>query len=424
MNKISVIIPCYNHGEFLEDAVRSLLVQSYQNFEIIIVDDASTDLTLQYCTELMLLDKRVQAIRLDHNHGTAIANNVGMSISSGDYITIMSADDMRESLSLEKLLDTCIKNPHHFAYDDMRLYENGKRHARVWIFPEYDFHVLLYKNTIHTGIMFERRAYEETGGYPEEFSNGREDWAFNITLGMHGYCGVHVDYPGYIYRRGLQNRTLKNTTSEWNEYFKQKIRSRFSDLYAGRFPMACCGNRTPLTKVEGSLPLTNSSGRLVGAEGMTAVEYVGGNFGTTTYFGPVTGTGYKFDAGDNRLKMVDNRDLHTDKMTGLLDLRIHTKSQFVIAALQPMTEPEVAAEIKEMDVEIEKEVEASISVPVPLKDFVSPSSPNYVKLIEAGFADAESIIAEDIDTLNEKTGISKTALKAIKKMAELKNGSV
>src|SRR3990172_7629319 len=166
-----------------------------------------------------------------------------MSDSKGDYITIMSADDMRASRSFEELHNACTMNPHHFSYDDMILYSNGKQQGKIWVFPEYDFNELLKHNIIHTGIMFERKAFEDTGGYPSEFANGREDWAFNIELGTKGYCGVHVNYPGYIYRREGQNRTLTNTDPESKMKFQTMIHERFSDLYLGRFPMGCCGQR-------------------------------------------------------------------------------------------------------------------------------------------------------------------------------------
>jgi hypothetical protein len=341
MTKISLIIACYNHGRFLEDAVRSILAQTIQDFEIIIVNDASTDDTAKHCTRMLSLDDRVRVITLSKNSGTAIANNSGMSASVGEYITIMSADDMREPSSFEKMLAACIANPHHFVYDNIRLYVDGQKQTKIWLFPEYDFYELLRNNTIHTGIMFERKAFEDTGGYPVEFRNGREDWAFNIMLGMHGYCGVHIDYPGYLYRRGTHNRTLTNGTQEWREKFDQMIRTRYADLYLGRFPMGCCGGRTPVNSVN-TRSDTVQAVSLIGAEGMSALEYIGGNYGTATFFGPVTGTAYRFDAAENRLKMVDNRDLTTEKENGLLDLRVHTKKLFQVV---PSPEPMVVEEI-------------------------------------------------------------------------------
>ena len=71
-------------------------------------------------------------------------------------------------------------------------------------------------------------------------NRGREDWAFNIALGTKGYCGVRVDYPGYLYRREGQNRTLHNTNPAWRERFLTQLWGLFPRIYAGDRPIMCC----------------------------------------------------------------------------------------------------------------------------------------------------------------------------------------
>lgn len=398
---ISIIIPCYNHGRFLSEAVDSILKQTEQNFEIIVVNDASTD-GFNF-DEIQKLDKRVRLVHLQNNTGTARANNAGIRASKGDYITMMSADDMREPESFKLLLDVCKKNPHNFAYDDMRLVINGTKNGKVWKFPEYDFDKLLEKNTIHAGIMFERKAFDDTGGYPEEFAHGREDWAFNLLLGTKGYCGIHVNYAGYLYRRGDNNRTKTNTTPEWENKFAAMIRSRFAEIYSGRFPMGCCGNRRSVRALASNAPTMLSSQKLlVGAEGMTLVEYTGGNYGTTTFYGPSSGTRYRFDAGDNKKKLVSNNDLHTDNGKGLLDLRVHTKPIFRVTTPDVKPEPVVASTVHVTEYE-EK----------PLTEVISASSSVYKKLSAVGITTVEQVKVMSEEELISKAGISKSASKAI-----------
>lgn len=405
MPLISVIVACYNYGKYLSELVASLQKQTLEDFEVIIVDDCSTDNTFDFCADAMLMDKRVKALRLSRNVGKSAANNVGMSISKGQYFTILDADDMRAPESLQKLYEACVNNPHNFSYDDMVLYTNGAVSGKVWVFPEYNFNVLLDHNTIHTGIMFERKAYEDTGGYPAEFSFGREDWAFNILLGTKGYCGIHVNYPGYIYRREGQNRTLTNTDYSSQKKFEDMIREKFSDLYNGRFPMGCCGQRYPVN----SQPTASQEVlSLVGSEGMTAVEYIGGNFGTTTFYGPVTGTAYRFDAGQNRKKMVDNRDLSTKDLKGLLDLRDHTRVMFVISQDQPaVPAPSIPEDDEPLAIE---EVTISES---DLSSIVSPTSATYKKLVASGISSVEELLGYSAEDLSVKAGISKSTAKAV-----------
>ena len=99
--KISVIIPAYNHEKYIIDAVNSVLNQSYQDFEIIIVNDGSTDSTEQKI--LSIHDQRIQYV-CQKNSGAHSAINRGISLSQGEYISILNSDD----LYLPKRLETCL----------------------------------------------------------------------------------------------------------------------------------------------------------------------------------------------------------------------------------------------------------------------------------------------------------------------------
>lgn len=91
---VTVIIAAYNCSRFLQETVRSALLQSLQSVEIIIVNDASTDLTQSVAHQLMLQDRRVRLITLETNSGPSIARNVGLEHARGDYIAILDADDI------------------------------------------------------------------------------------------------------------------------------------------------------------------------------------------------------------------------------------------------------------------------------------------------------------------------------------------
>lgn len=168
--------------------------------------------------------------------------------------------------------------------------------------------------------------------------------------------------------------------------------------------MGCCGQRYPVNNIpseDGSFAMT----ALVGSDGMTAVEYVGGNFGTATYYGPITGTAYRFDAGANKKKMVDNRDLSTSDQKGLLDLREHTKTLFVISQDQPVAPSSVVTVLDEEEV--------IPSGGTDISTIVTSTSVSYKKLTESGITTTEQLSGETVESLMEKTGISKTAAKAL-----------
>ena len=118
MTTISVIIPLYNAQEYLRDAVHSVLTQTYQNFEIIIVDDCSTDKSLAIANELKNEDDRITVLNHYVNKGVSAARNTGISHASTKYCAFLDADDLWESSKLETHINYIIQNPAvGFTYD-------------------------------------------------------------------------------------------------------------------------------------------------------------------------------------------------------------------------------------------------------------------------------------------------------------------
>lgn len=319
---ISVVIPCYNYGRYLPDAVHSLLggatclgefqPQTFQSFEVIIVDDASTDNSFDVARSLASDWQGVHAYRNLTNMGTAQTLNAGIRKAHGKYIAPLSADDMMESTRLETFYRTAEKNPHRCVYDDMRVFKQGKRAETLRMMREYDFEILLKKNTITYALLYPRKAWEETRGYPAIFDNGREDWAFNVALGSHGYCGVHVAEPLFLYRRDQQNRSLKNAGLDWRQEFVSKMHATFPNLYRGERPTMCCGNRAKVTPrrsaaIQRAQTLSKEGG-LPGGNGMVRVEYLSRHSSTLPFHGAETKTVYAF-GGQRKFGWVAQEDL-------------------------------------------------------------------------------------------------------------------
>ena len=107
--KVSVIIPVYNAMNTLPTALRGLLQQTWQNLEIIVVDDASTDDTLAIAYEWQQRDRRISVISLEQNQGAYAARNEGMQVATGDFLTVHDADDwshpMKLALQAQALID-------------------------------------------------------------------------------------------------------------------------------------------------------------------------------------------------------------------------------------------------------------------------------------------------------------------------------
>ena len=99
MPKVSVVMPAYNYGRFLGEAIQSVLDQTFQDFELIVVDDGSTDNTKEVIGSFT--DRRIKYI-YQQNRGVSTALNVGISASRGEYIALLDADDIWLPHNLEK----------------------------------------------------------------------------------------------------------------------------------------------------------------------------------------------------------------------------------------------------------------------------------------------------------------------------------
>ena len=178
MSRISVVIPCYNQGHFIDEAVGSVLAQTCQDFEIIVVNDGSTDSE----TNGLLKDYerlKTRVITTD-NQGLAAARNNGIREAQGEYILPLDADDRIGPTYLEKavqLLDA--RQEFGIVYCQARLF--GAVETK-WQLPEFSLEEMLLDNVIFCSALFRRQDWEQVGGYDESLTYGWEDYDFWLSL--------------------------------------------------------------------------------------------------------------------------------------------------------------------------------------------------------------------------------------------------
>lgn len=132
-NKISVIIACYNQGQFLNEAVDSIFAQTYTNWECIIINDGSTDNTDEIAKKLMVKDNRI-SYKKQFNKGVSGARNAGLEICKGDYIQLLDADDALHPKKFERHLEAI--NEKDFDKEDLIVSYSG---------CSYSYHNDIYK---------------------------------------------------------------------------------------------------------------------------------------------------------------------------------------------------------------------------------------------------------------------------------------
>lgn len=198
--KVSVVIPCYNMGAYVNDAVESVYGQSFKDYELIIVDDGSTDLVTHL--ELKRIQKQYPEIKIFYkkNSGLAGARNYGVERAKGVYITCLDADDMLADKYLEKTVSVFEEDQNgKIGFVTTWLQEFGER-KNLWETSGFDIPKLLVNNVVHAGSLFRKEVWEKIGGYQKMDIGGYEDWNFWLSIVEKNYEWTVIKKPLFYYR--------------------------------------------------------------------------------------------------------------------------------------------------------------------------------------------------------------------------------
>ena len=153
---VSIITPTYNSSIYIAETINSVLRQSYTNWEMLIVDDASNDNTCEIVIEFVNKDSRIKLIQLQKNGGAGLARNIAIKKATGTYIAFLDADDLWKPNKLEVQTSFMLKNNVSMCFSSYDLIdESGKHlHKTINALPELDYNKLLKSNYIGnlTGI--------------------------------------------------------------------------------------------------------------------------------------------------------------------------------------------------------------------------------------------------------------------------------
>ena len=195
--KISVIIPCFNHGDFLSEAIASVTAMARRDIELIVVDDGSTDqLTLQ---KLQAVENTGVRVIRQENKGPAEARNVAIRNSSGLYILPLDADNRLRPAYVQHGVRILDRNPRvGVVFGDAQYI--GIRGGR-WYMGPLDRNRILHGNHIDACAVYRRTIWEQNGGYDTAFLlRGLEDWDFWLTTLENGWEFEYVREILFEYR--------------------------------------------------------------------------------------------------------------------------------------------------------------------------------------------------------------------------------
>ena len=208
--KISIILPTYNGSKCIKKSIESVLNQIYTNFELIIVNDASTDNTLDIISDYAKKDNRIKIINNDVNKKLPASLNVGFREASGDYLTWTSDDNKYYKDALFIMADELNNNPNiDMVYADFnRVNLNGEI---IVVEKLYEPDYLKYHNTIGACFLYRREMYIKIGEYDENLFLA-EDYDYWLRMYLNGNL-MHINkvlYDYGVHENSLSNKRLKD----------------------------------------------------------------------------------------------------------------------------------------------------------------------------------------------------------------------
>ncbi len=193
---VSVVVPVYNMERFLSETINSILKSKYPNFELLLVDDGSTDSSREIAAHFVEIDKRVRLIS-QINGGASRARNTGIANSKGEYILPVDADNLISEDYILKSVQILQSRPEVKVVNCEAVFIGAK--TGHWKLPEFSLKLLARKNMIDNCAMYRKTDWEKAGGYCEEIL-GPEDWDFWISILKNGGEVHRLPIVGHYYR--------------------------------------------------------------------------------------------------------------------------------------------------------------------------------------------------------------------------------
>ena len=226
--KVSIIIPCYNRGKYIGETLECVQKVNYPNLECIIVDNVSTDNSVEVIQRIAQRDNRFQLIRNDVNN-ISIARNKAIAASSGEFILPLDSDDLIHPDYVREAVEILQNNPQIAVVTCDAVLFGAKRGK--WKRPEYNFNDFLLKVSIHNSSMYRRSGYDKTNGYEPEL-RFCEDWEFWINLLKRGGDVFKIKKNYLFCRKHKDSTQRKYRNTDENKFVTRFIYEKHGELYA------------------------------------------------------------------------------------------------------------------------------------------------------------------------------------------------
>ncbi len=236
-NSVSVVVPAYNRQKTIERAIASALQQNYPVHEIIVVDDCSTDNTVQIIQEFVKHDSRIKLLRHERNKGAQAARNAGIRNATGEWIAFLDSDDEWLPTRLQAGFDLQEREGFNVIHSQCYITEGNDNNPRNMGIPSLSGNI--YKELLKRpfpmfqGLLVKRECLERIG-YLDEAITSFQEWDTSIRLARHYEFGF-VSEPLFIYHRCHSEDTISNDKYKDAEGYYQIVEKHADEIikYAG-----------------------------------------------------------------------------------------------------------------------------------------------------------------------------------------------
>lgn len=231
MPKVSIIIPCYNQGKYVAEAINSALRQTFKDIEIVCVNDGSTDNSVEIIKSFENKYKNFIFLNNKENRGVIYSRNFAIKNCNGTYILPLDADDIIEPTYVEKAVKILDNNSNiGIVYCKAKIFGN---YDKYWNLKPFNKSDILYENCIFCSAIFRKSDFLKIGGYNNNMKYGCEDYDLWLSFIEQGLEVFQINEILFSYRQYDEtSRTtisLKNKKEIWNNLIKNHINLYLND---------------------------------------------------------------------------------------------------------------------------------------------------------------------------------------------------
>lgn len=231
---VSIITPLYNCEDIIRETIGSVLAQTYPHWELIIVDDVSTDNSREVVKEYVAKDKRIKLIELSENGGAAIARNKGIEVAEGRFIAFLDSDDLWKETKLEKQVNFMLENDYAFTCTDYEQLVDDTKKIKLIIKARVkaDYRIVIRYNPIgNSTVMYDTLKMGKVHIPEVRKRNDYALWLKILRIEKYVY-GINEVLATYrIRKKSLSRNKVKLIKHQWYVYRKLEKLNFFKSLY-------------------------------------------------------------------------------------------------------------------------------------------------------------------------------------------------